>query len=401
MKKLDHLFHYRTFDQRDRAIEQSKQPCILSVTQTVIDYGNGIYRDLEGIDAINRLDKIKQLGLANMCGYSSCSSGTRLVHSLICASEIDRLSQEKNLKDRELGIVAGMSHDIATPPFSDSVSLGLGLNDEEQFEYVLNKYPDFDKVLDKYSVKKKDLVDVVTGKSNNIMSQLINNKRSLDIDRWSYTIYDAWNLDLLPKSKKPRKMRYVPSPFKNITIDDNKPVFTDIKSLSETLELRMQMSTDVYSNPELLAREAFLDRISKDMIEKGIVTKESLFKMGDDDYMRLVCKHGGNIGNKLFQLFKFESYGTVNADERTVRDFLDSNVKTQFEVKRQKKFNTASDSLVMVDGAIDTYKNLRPGHTLSMENRMSSLNKTFVYGLADDCKLLKEVKKAQKKFGIE
>jgi len=413
MKKLENLIHYNTLNQLDRAIAKSGQPCILSMTHTVIDYQRSIYRDLESTEAISRLDKIHQLGLANTCGYSACSSGTRLVHSLICASEIDRIEQENDLKDRELGIIAGMSHDIATPPFSDSVALGLNLNDEEQFEYVLGLHPDFDKLLDKYAVRKKDLVEVVTGKSKSIMSQLINSKGSLDVDRWSYTIYDAWNLDLISRSKKPKKMRYaplknivlrvdnryVPNPFKHITIDDNKIVFNDMKNLSDTLELRIKMSTDVYNNPELLAREAFLENISKDMLEKGIINKESIFKMGDEDFKELVCKHGGEIGNKLFQFFKFQSYGTVDADEKIVREFLASNVRTPFAVKRQRKFNTAADSLVMVDGTVDMYRNWRPGHALSMEGRMSSLEKTFVYGLVDDDKLSKEVQKAQEKFG--
>jgi len=414
MKKLENLIYYNTLNQLDRAIAKSGQPCILSITHTVIDYQKGIYRDLESTEAISRLNKIHQLGLADNCGYSACSSGTRLVHSLICASEIDRIAQENNLKDRELGIIAGMSHDMATPPFSDSVALGLNLNDEEQFEYALDIYPDFDKLLDKYSVRKKDLVEVVTGKSKSIMSRLINSKDSLDVDRWSYTIYDAWTLDLISKLK-PKKMRYVPlknivlkvdnryvpNPFKHITIDDNELVFNDMKSLSDTLELRIRMSTDVYNNPELLAREAFLENISKDMLERGIINKESIFKMGDDDFKKLVCKYGGEVGKKLFQLFKFQSYGTVNADEKTVNDFLASNVKTPFAVKRQRKFNTAADSLVMVDGKVDTYRNWRPDHALSMEERMASLEKTFVYGLADDDKLSEEVQRAQEKFGVD
>jgi HD superfamily phosphohydrolase len=324
-----------------------------------------------------------------------------MVHSLICASEIDRLAQENGLKDRNLGIIAGMAHDIATPPFSDSVALGIGLNDEEQFEYVLNSYPEFDNILDKYSVKKKDLVDVVTGRSQSTMSQLINSKRSLDVDRWSYTVYDAWNLDLLPKPRKPRSFRYVPKPFKHITIDDNKIVFNSMKSLSETLELRVSMITDVYNNPELLAREAFLETISKDMMKKGIINKESLFRMGDEDFMRLLQKHGGKIGGKLFQFSKFASYGTVNADEKTVYDFLAPKVSTPFVVKRQRGYNTAADSLAMVDGKVDTYRNWRPRHARSMEDRMSSLNKTFVYGLADDDKLSIEVQRAQEKFGVD
>jgi HD superfamily phosphohydrolase len=172
-----------------------------------------------------------------------------------------------------------------------------------------------------------------------------------------------------------------------------------MKNLSDTLELRIKMSTDVYNNPELLAREAFLENISKDMLEKGIINKESIFKMGDEDFKELVCKHGGEIGNKLFQFFKFQSYGTVDADEKIVREFLASNVRTPFAVKRQRKFNTAADSLVMVDGTVDMYRNWRPGHALSMEGRMSSLEKTFVYGLVDDDKLSKEVQKAQEKFG--
>jgi HD superfamily phosphohydrolase len=415
MKKLKNLAHYNTLNQLDRAVAKAGQPCIVTMTKTVIDYDGSIYQGLEEIGAVNRLRKIKQLGLASSCGYSACSSGTRLDHSLICASEIDRLAQENELEERELGIIAGMTHDIASPPFSDSVALGLGLNDEEQFEYVLSLYPAFDKLLNKYSVQKKDLVDVVTGRSKGIMGRLVNSKDSLDVDRWSYTMYDAWILDLLPKSKKREKIRlkplnctevlkvddrYVPNPFKHVNIDDNKLVFTDLKSLSDTLEMRVRMFTDVYNNPELLAREAFLEGISKNMMERGIITKESLFRMGDGDFEEIVCKHGGKIGNELFRFFKFQSYGTVDADEQTVREFMASKANTPFVVKKQKRFNTAADSILMVDGKIDTYRNWKPEHALSMEQRMDSLNKTFVYGLAEDYKLSDEVLKAQEKFGV-
>jgi len=420
MKKLENLVEYGSLDELDRAtseraIAKFGYPCIFTPTRTVLyDRGN-IYGELESIGAINRLRGILQLGLANTCGYSACSSEDRLAHSFICATEIDKIAQRNNLEDRYLGIIAGMSHDIATPPFSDSVALGLGLNDEEQFEYVLGIYPEFDELLKRYSVQKKDLVDVVAGKSKSIMSQLINSKESLDVDRWSYTIHDAWTLNLISSLKKTKKMRhsplknipvididkrYVPKPFKYVTIDDNKIVFNNMKNLSDTLELRVRMFTNVYNNPELLASEAFLEGISKSMIEKGIINKESLFKMIDVEFMELVKKHGGEIGEKLFQLSKFQSYGTVDADEKTVKEFLTSNASTPFVVKRQKRFSTAADSSVMVDGKIDTYRNWRPEHTLSMENRMASLNKTFVYGLEDDEKLSIEVQRTQEKFGV-
>jgi HD superfamily phosphohydrolase len=415
MKKKKNPVRYNTIKQLDRAVEKAGYPSILTMTNTVVDYDDSIYQEIERIGAVNRLNKVKQLGLAETCGYSACSSGTRLVHSLICASEIDLLAQKKGLEDRELGIIAGMTHDIASTPYSDSVSLGLNLSDEEQFEYVLSLYPAFDELLDRYSVKKRELVDVVTGKSNSIMGQLINSKDSLDIDRWSYSIYDAWTLDLIPRPPKKKKMRfppfknvellcldnrYVPKPFEHVNIDESKIVFTDLKSLSDTLELRVRMSTDVYNNPELLAKEAFLEGVSKNMMEKGVITKESLFRMGDEEFMRLVWKHGGKIGNKLFQFFKFASYGAVDADEQTVREFLESEATTPFVVKRQKRFNTAADSLVMVNGKTDTYRKWRPEYAESMEERMDSLNKTFVYGLAEDYKLADEVQKAQEKFGV-
>jgi HD superfamily phosphohydrolase len=396
MKFMKEIFSYRTDKEREKLMDELDDPVVIPLIQTIIEYDGSLYQELDKLNIVARLNGIKQLGLADTCCDSVGASSTRHDHSLICAVKCDEIAQTHNL-DRNLAVAAAMLHDVATPPLSDSVADGLGISDEKQFEHVLSKCPNLDALLEKYSISKNEIIDVVTGKSKNPIGQLINSKDSIDVDRWSYVNADAMKLDMLPKIWDGR---YVADPFKNVTICDRKVVFTDFESVSQLLEARTQMFEKVYKNSELMAKEAFLEHISKSLLEKGIITVGPLLEMVDYQFEALIQKHGNQIGVDLFRYETFDSHGTADTSENNVINFLKQNTNRPFAVKKPKSVNPATGTPVMIESKVDTYRNWEPWRARFLEQRMSALSHTTVYGYKNDQELGGAVYKAQKRFGV-
>jgi HD superfamily phosphohydrolase len=107
-------------------------PVSVLESRVVIDYDGSIYKELDDIPIIARLKDRKQLGLLGRCGEFLQSSHTRYKHSLVMATKADYTAQVHGL-ERDLLVSSCMFHDAASPPFSDSVSKPLGLNDQEYF----------------------------------------------------------------------------------------------------------------------------------------------------------------------------------------------------------------------------------------------------------------------------
>jgi len=396
MNFMKEIFYHETLEEFMKKMDEIEYPISVPVSRIIIDYNDSLYSKIDELNIVNRLRGIKQLGLAGTCSDSAFASGTRYAHSLICSTKIDHIAQTHGL-ERELGVFAGMLHDVGTPPLSDSVAIGLGIKDEEQFVHMLEKCPKLDGLLEEYAVSKKELIETVTGKNKEPIGQLMNNPKAIDVDRFSYSNGDASNLFLLPRVWRGN---YVADPFKSVKIYKGKVVFTDFDSVSQLLESRTQMFERIYKNSHLSAKEAFLEQVTKNLFEKGLITYESLFKMVDENFEVLVRRHGGDIGKELFRFDGFESYGVVDASEEAVSDFLKQNTQRPFAVKKHQRIDPAIGTLVMIDGKVDTYEKWEPGHAHFLEKRMSAWNHTNVYGYEHDKKLAEAVYKAQNRFGI-
>ena len=254
-------------------------------------------------------------------------------------------------------------------------------------------------LLDKYSVSRAELINAVRGKSKDPITQLVNRPGSLDVDRWSYTICDAQTLGVFPGRFAGN---YVNDPFKNIALYDGEIVFLDLDSVANCLELRVNMFEKFYKSPELRAKEAFSGKVAKELLDRGVITRESIFKIGDIDFDKLVREYGGELGKRLYSLDGFDSYGPVNASEKELENFLGQITDHPFVVKRHKAFDAGIETPVMIDGTIKTYKEWNYRHAIQLKHRMSEWShNTHVYGYENDSVLKDAVDKALREFGID
>ncbi len=393
---MKEIFYCRTLDRWEKNLHGLEQPRAVPIARILIEYPDSLYEEIDGLRAVARLSRIKQLGFAGTCRYSALAHGTRHSHSLDFAAKIDYIAQTHEL-EREKAVIAAMLHDIASTPTSDSAAKGLGLKDEEQFEYVLGMYPQNDEFLSKYSISKKEVINLVRGRDKSPLGQLVSSKNSIDVDRWAYVNNDASQLGLMPIAWIENG---VIDPFDYFTIQKGEVVFTDSKLVSQFLEKRVKMFEDVYRNSELMAKEAFLGQITKDLFEKEIITKDSIFRMVDDDFNFLVRKYGGEIGRNLFSFGGFTKYDAVNASEKDVSDFLEQITDRPFAVKNEGPTNPAVGTPVMIDGEVKPYEEWEPWHSQNLKQRMAAWNHTMVYGYEDDRKLAEAVCRAKEQFGV-
>jgi len=393
---MKEIFYCRTLDKWEKNLHELEQPRAVPIARILIEYPDSLYEEISDLRAVARLSGIKQLGFADTCRYSACARDTRYSHSLDFAAKIDHIAQTHEL-EREKAVIAAMLHDIASTPTSDSAAKGLDLRDEEQFEYVLGMYPETDEFLRKHSISKKEIINLVRGRDKSPLGQLVSSRNSIDVDRWAYVNNDASQLGLMPIAWIENG---VIDPFDYFTIQKGKVVFTDSKLVSQFLEKRVKMFEDVYRNSELMAKEAFLGQITKDLLEKEVITKDSIFRMVDDDFNFIIEKYGGEVGRKLFSFGGFTTYDAINASEKDVSDFLGQNTDRPFAVKNEGSTNPAVGTPVMIDNEVKTYKEWEPWHAQNLQQRMSAWNHTIVYGYEDDRKLAEAVCKAKKHFGV-
>ena len=377
-----------------QTMDKLEYPYVVPQTNTIVDYERSLYRELDIIPAVARLSHVKQLGLASHTAIGIPAEHTRYLHSLVFATQIDYIAQTLGL-DRKLAVTAAMLHDIASPPFSDSVANALGTSDEYLFESVLNSSPEALEYLRKHKINKQNVVNLVRGKDNSPLGQLVNSQNSIDVDRWSYVALDACKLGQLPFTWTDR---YMPDPFESASIVNGRVVFGNSHVVGEFLEARTKMYEKFYRNPGLMAKEAFVGRVAKELHKRGFVSMENLFQMVDTEFEWL-AKKTGELAERIFGMDGFHSYGTVKAEPEVVVRELERLTKRPFEVKKHKLSNPAIETPILEGRKVAPYRYLEPQHSADLTMRMDKWNRTFVYGIDDDSELVSAVREVQSRLG--
>ena len=379
----------------DYYLEEVENQKVLPHCGIIINYPGSLYEELDGLWPVARLNQIKQLGLATKCIETFFGSNSRYAHSISFAAKIDHISQTLGL-DRELAVSTAMLHDIATTPFSDSLSHAFGIDDERHFLGVLESWPDALNYLERHGIEKERVAMLVRGEDSSPLGQLINSRDSIDVDRWSYTVCDA-----SPFFRLPVKGGYslTIDPFDGVSVIDGRVVFNDTGTVGQFLEMRTKLSERVYRNGLLMAKEAFIPRLVGDLKDKGLIDTRSIMHMTDDDFERLAITEGGEIGERLFMDLKgFADYGILNANPDAMKQELSKLVETPFEVVRHKSFNPAIGTPMLSGGKVVPYFQLERWHATRLEERMQALARTHVYGYENDEKLATAVTNVQKRF---
>jgi len=171
---------------------------------------DGLFLDLIEAPEIQRLYNIKQLGFAHLVFPGA--HHTRLEHSLgtyyMASQAAEKLDLDKN--EKEIVACAAMLHDIGHGPFShtlesilretlnvDHVDLTekLIFGEHEIYDNKEKKFinsPSVFDILNKHNIDKKEIIDIIRGKTHKkpYLSQLLNS--SIDVDQLDYLVRDAY-----------------------------------------------------------------------------------------------------------------------------------------------------------------------------------------------------------------
>jgi len=375
-------------------MEEIEDPVFVGPTATIIEWEGSIYERLADLRCVSRLLHIKQLGLAKACLDMAGANNNRYQHSLIFATKIDYLAQRFGL-DRNLAVTAAMAHDIASTPYSDSVSKFLGLDDQESFLSVVESNPDLLRFLHEYGIDIKRLARIVKGKDNSVIGQLVSSKDSIDIDRWSYTIFDA----LFTAGVASKLIStYEPDPFEFMEIVDGMVVFSDGGPVKAFIEARTQMFERVYRHKQSIAKDVFIGVLVKEMIEHGVFKKTDLFKMVDDELESACIKYNTKMANQLFHYDGFTTYDGFDVDPEELEEFLFRKIKGPFIVRKGFSFNPALGTPVSHGNSVKRFEELEPTYAEYVRERIKTMKLTSVYGLEEDTDLQKAVSRAREHF---
>src|SRR3989344_2019714 len=267
---------------------------------------NGIYTDAFDVFPLRRLGEVKALSLLSYVGpkpedhYFVEYSHTRLDHSLVVALTTEKILRRNGFPQEEvnLGIIAGLLHDIATPAHGDPTKKIDPKNlDEEVF---------WSEVLD---TKGHEFI-LKHGGDKDSINKIINNEgilgQVLDIaDRITYTMKDLYatvgpetsGLNIDPYLLQPRyilsRFPKIGDIYKDVGIDkkNQEVFFNDPKNLEAFLLLRAHMHKALYLNPTSQGRDLFFTKLLEPLYtndNSALLNPSVLRRMSDHQLMRLL-----------------------------------------------------------------------------------------------------------------
>jgi len=332
------------------------------------------------------------------------ASHSRSLHAYLAGilNELVLRKHGASERDIHLGILAGLLHDIAMPPFSDEGKLACPdeLEEEDNIGFILER-GSFDSLFSDYKVSRQDVVDAVHGKG--LVGQLMNSN-GIDIDKIAYLAFDISQTygDLnRPKMKLSYPNEYLipkfaiagvagesdmitfkreasaldtlaeqlyqdlwgefeefalddPYPcdiWEDIEIRDGQIVYTSPDRVHRFLKIRALMFNKIYFAPENRARKVVFGEIFRQMWERGILAKDNMLEMGDIEFEQLYEQSG-------YDPLLFRHMGMLDFPIREIQvarreDVIDEVAdKKGHVVKEWQPFNPAVRTLTVKDGQV-------------------------------------------------
>ncbi|MDD4990490.1 MAG: HD domain-containing protein [Candidatus Pacebacteria bacterium] len=216
---------------------------------------------------------------------------TRWAHSRLVAFLMEAILAKHGYPEKERFpvVLASAYHDIATPAGGDSVKRvdSEGLDEEDNFEWVLRHYGLVQKWSDEYGFDIEIAKDWVKG------TGLFG--RVLDIvDRMAYTSLDSYYVG----SSRPCKLRtlglknpLVMDVWQDLKFNDDRTnfAFTDPNRLFKFLLFRAYEHEELLMNPYSRALDFLLQQLVQPLYESGIITREQLL-LSDDGWLYAVLQ---------------------------------------------------------------------------------------------------------------
>ncbi|MDK2796124.1 MAG: uncharacterized protein PWQ22_1021 [Archaeoglobaceae archaeon] len=223
-----------------------------------------------------RLRRIKQLGFANLV-YPGANH-TRFEHSL-GTMHLARILAKKLEMDEEV-VVSALLHDIAHPPFSHSserVLKAYCLHGHEDIKLAVNG--ELREVLEAYGFNIKRIADIISGKTESIVSG------DIDVDRMDYLVRDSHYTGvaygIFDISRLIEKIKFKDG----IVVEGG-----GIKAAESLLISRFMMYPAVYYHHVCRIATKMYERAMERVIEAGFDAKK-LVEIDDCTAMQLIKAH--------------------------------------------------------------------------------------------------------------
>jgi HD superfamily phosphohydrolase len=362
-----------------------------------------IYADaLSQIPALDRLGNIKCLSLLSYVGPSQKQryffefTHSRLDHTLVVALLVEEiLKQNKFPQDQiNLGIVAGLLHDIATPAYGDATKQVdvKNLHEEDHWRKALDK-------------KGKNFITQFGTRKT--LDKIIKNQgilgKALDIsDRITYTMKDLSALQIAPLETGQKSDPYlinlnkiisdypkIGNIYKTVEIDQKTQeiYFNNPDTLSVFLRLRAHLHQKLYLHPTNQAKDLFVSKVIAQIYStnnNSILTPNKLRKMTDNDLMQalgnyykeeMVCLQP-KLVNWYAEFEKFDSIDKAIVKEKELKQI--DNIAV-IGIKECKGFNPATSyKLASRNGPIE-YRKYNPTDAYKIEKIADSTKGIFLF----------------------
>lgn len=267
-------------------------------------------------------------------------SHTRWAHSRLVAFLMEIILARHGYAEKERFpvVLTSAYHDIATPAGGDSVKRvdAEGLNEEENFEWVLRCYSLVQKWSDEYGFDIEKAKEWVKGIG--LFGRLLD-----IIDRIAYTALDCYYVGF----SRPCRLRsfglenpLVMDVWQDLQFNDSHSdfAFTDPNRLFKFLLFRAFEHGELLMNPYSRALDFSLQKLVQPLYEKGIITWEQLL-LGDDDWLHTVLReHYPNKNVWAFiepESLSWRKFDTLEELER----FCSAN-ETTYHIEYMKGFDT-------------------------------------------------------------
>jgi HD superfamily phosphohydrolase len=329
---------------------------------------NSIYTNaLNQIPNLNRLSNVKCLSFLSYVGpdpkntYFIEFPHSRLDHTLTVALITEEILKQNGFSQDQinLGIVAALLHDIATPAYGDATKQvdPVNLHEENHWQKMLDKEgKDF---IHQFGTEK--MLDTII-KNQGVLGKV------LDVsDRITYTMKDLSALQIIAPLETGQKSQIllrkinkiithypkIGNIYKTVGVDQKKQevFFNDPQMLNVFLNLRAHLHQKLYVHPINQAKDLFVSKAIGRLYSNDksfILNPDNLRQMNDYDLMKTLSKFYNrsavvmhlNLVNWRAEFRKFSSIDRAKEEERMLKQ--KENIAV-IGIKDCQGFNPATD----------------------------------------------------------
>ncbi len=359
--------------------------------------------------SLMRLHEIRALSLLafsrkdekNFYSVGSEFPQTRLFHTFLTTRVLEYILRNNNSPSQEinLGIMAGLTHDLATPALGDPTKEidPDNLSEEKALSRLLNRY-DLS-ALERLGFEKEKLLAIVSNEG--VIGQL------LDIaDKIAYTSVDLYfyaghpshfpdqgplNVLLAPIRKILSADPNWANLYREVVTETGEPYFKNSKRLGRFLELRALMHQALYLNPHCRGRDRMYQFLLLPLYSKEASPD---FPFNPENLMFYTDKEAGDILNNYWKIMiegmPFEHVLGILPNYVAIKNpaeipqavkALEQRGLLPIAAETIREFDPAVNFLTIdpKDEKIKPYSQVNPRHSRHLRQLVTDCNRTVIY----------------------